>query len=329
MTYMSCHRGINSINVYDDKIRESLDYSDPRSWAAHPFKNDNSDSLSLNYKGQINEDLVDIFFLHPTSFTNRKEKHVSNALISDSLLNSKTDNSSILYQASVFNQIGRIYAPRYRQAHLSRYFSSGDHQLKAFDFAYQDVAAAFKYYMENYNEGRPIILAAHSQGTTHAMRLIKEYVDNHRIQEKIIIFYLLGMPVNKNEFNMVKPCLCSTDVNCFLSWRTYRKGYDGEFVDKDNKAIHVSNPVNLENDTSWTSLQEKRESILWRYDIAYNRVLKSKVQGDMLWITRPRFKGGIVGLFMKNYHAGDINLFYGDIRKYVRDRVISSNGSAH
>ena len=32
--------------------------------------------------------------------------------------------------------------------------------------------AAFQYYLEHYNNGRPFIIASHSQGTYHAKRLI-------------------------------------------------------------------------------------------------------------------------------------------------------------
>ena len=46
---------------------------------------------------------------------------------------------------------------------------------KAFDVAYQDVLEAFKYFI-NKNPSNPIIIAAHSQGTNHAVRLINEYI---------------------------------------------------------------------------------------------------------------------------------------------------------
>jgi len=309
-------------NTYENKNRESLDYNNLTNWAAHPLVKDLSDSLSEVYKSDVNEDLVDIFFLHPTTFTDKKEEQVSNSDINDEKINRKTDNSSILYQSSVFNQVGRVYAPRYRQAHINRYYMKGDDQLFAFQFAYEDVREAFKHYMKNFNDGRPIIIASHSQGTTHAIRLLKELVDNHIDQGRVVNFFLIGMPVKKNEFNNICPCAEKEELRCFFSWRTYRRGYKGKFVNRQDSNIQVNNPVRTNNYGGWSSKEAKGKSILWNYNIGYDGILKSKVQGNMLWISRPTFPGGFLGLFMKNYHAGDINLFYGEIRNMVRENML-------
>ena len=53
---------------------------------------------------------------------------------------------------------------------------------KAFDFAYEDIKKSFEYYLQHYNNGRPIIIASHSQGTTHALRLLKEFFENKPLQ---------------------------------------------------------------------------------------------------------------------------------------------------
>ena len=69
-----------------------------------------------------------------------------NAAIDDSALSEKTDYSTILYQASVFNQNCRVFAPRYRQAHLRAFFSDKKlNAMAAFDIAYSDVKTAFEY----------------------------------------------------------------------------------------------------------------------------------------------------------------------------------------
>src|SRR5687767_379331 len=150
------------------------DYSDLNYWAAHPLKWDPSDSIPRPIRKNKRDSLVDVFFLHPTIYTMELKDSNLNAEIDDAYLNAKTDYSSILYQASVFNQHARIYAPRFREAHISAYFSKDTlAALKAFALAYEDVKAAFEYYLKNYNHDRPIIIASHSQGTTHAFRLLK------------------------------------------------------------------------------------------------------------------------------------------------------------
>ena len=54
----------------------------------------------------------------------------------------------------------------------------------------EDVKAAFQYYLEHYNNGRPIIIASHSQGTTHAKRLLKEFFDGTALQHQLVAAYL-------------------------------------------------------------------------------------------------------------------------------------------
>ena len=63
-----------------------------------------------------------------------------NADINNNNLNNKTDNSTILYQASVFNKYCRVFAPRYRQANLKAFFTpDSDSAKQSLDLAYEDV----------------------------------------------------------------------------------------------------------------------------------------------------------------------------------------------
>ena len=132
-------------------ISEIPDYNNLSSWASHPLKKDNADSIPLELKvNDVNELNVDVFFIHPTTYTDINFKSY-NADINDTLLNEKTDNSSILYQASVFNENCRIFAPRYRQAHISCFYTDDSISKPFFDTAYSDIKSAFEYYLKNYN----------------------------------------------------------------------------------------------------------------------------------------------------------------------------------
>ena len=133
-----------------------------------------SDSVTKTLRKDYQQDqTVDVFFLHPTTLTDQEDDRW-NADFQDAKLNAKTDYSSILYQASTFNEY-RVFAPRYRQAHIRSYFTTDTTRARqAFDTAYEDIRQAFTYYLKNYNQGRPIVIASHSQGSTHAIRLLKE-----------------------------------------------------------------------------------------------------------------------------------------------------------
>ena len=81
------------------------DYYDLNYWAAHPLKKNPSDSIPKPLRESYKKDTtVDVFFIYPTTYTDIEKKGGWNAPIDSALLNSKTDYTSILYQASVFKQ---------------------------------------------------------------------------------------------------------------------------------------------------------------------------------------------------------------------------------
>src|ERR1039457_5413588 len=96
------------------------DYSQLKNWAAIPGKHSPADSIPAFIKDEKRDTDVDVFFLHPTTYTGRFEGW--NAHIDDEAINKKTDMGAILFQASVFNGSCRVFAPRYRQAHLKAFF---------------------------------------------------------------------------------------------------------------------------------------------------------------------------------------------------------------
>ena len=92
-----------------------------------------------------------------------------NAQIDNKSINKKTDNTAILYQASVINEQSRVFSPRYRQKNLKAFYTiETAAEEQAFRIAYTDIKTPFEYYLLHYNHGRPIIIASHSQGTKHA-----------------------------------------------------------------------------------------------------------------------------------------------------------------
>ena len=297
------------------------DYSQLTCWAAHPDKWDPSDSVPLPLRTIQSDKEADVFFLHPTTFTDEKKADQPNAKIDDSFINSKTDYSTILYQASVFNGSCRIFAPRYRQAHLQMYYIKDTSKaLAAFELAYQDIKTAFKYYLKTQNNGRPIIIASHSQGTTHAKRLLKEFFEDSILRKQLVAAYILGIPVEKNYFTELQVCKDSTATGCFISWRTYRNGYEEGPISSKDTSISVINPY------LWTTNKELAEknlqkgAILYNFNKIYPHTQTSQIAGNALWISKPKFPGGFF-YFTKNYHAGDFNLFYMDVREDVSRRI--------
>lgn len=299
------------------------DYSNLNFWAAHPLKWDPSDSIPRPLQKMKRDSLVDVFFLHPTMYTNKINDGKLNADIDDAYLNAKTDYSSILYQASVFNQHGRVYAPRFREAHISAYFPKDTPRAKqAFDLAYEDVKTAFEYYMRNLNQGRPIIIASHSQGTTHALRLLKEFFENTPLQKKLVAAYVVGMPIPKDLFNSLNLCEEPQQTGCLCGWRTFRKGFLPPYVEAEKGSTLVTNPITWRTDSIYANKKMNAGSVLYKFNKVYRKTTDAQIYGGVLWVRRPKFPWSFL-YNTKNYHAGDINLYYMDIKKNLGQRIES------
>lgn len=299
------------------------DYSKLEYWAAHPMKADPSDSIPAPLKIYPSGDSgVDVFFLYPTSFTSNSDTGW-NAAIDDDGINKKTDNSSILYQASPFNQYSRVFAPRYRQAHIRAFFIPDSISAPYFNLAYEDIKAAFIEYLKTFNAGRPVIIAAHSQGTVHAGRLIREFFDGKPLQDRLICAYLVGMPVPVTYFNMIRPCKDSASTGCFVSWRTFKSGYEGnDIIKNETVKMTVTNPLSWTSDEAFISATFNKGGVLRNFNKLVPNVVSAKVHDNILWSSKPDMPGKIL-LTTKNYHIGDINLFYVNIRENVGTRIRS------
>jgi len=198
LTLMGC-KTYGPSSSYKTPELKSIDYSQLENWAAHPNKRDNADKIPRAEHLASTSLKADVFFIHPTIYNNKGSDLSWNPKIDDEELNERVDNSTILFQASAFNAAGRVFAPRYRQAHLVSYSTNDKKSAEAaFKLAYNDVKKAFEYYLEYYNQGRPIIIASHSQGTTHAGPLLREFFDGRALKNRLVAAYLIGMPVPKN-----------------------------------------------------------------------------------------------------------------------------------
>ena len=311
--------GINDL----DKISEAPDYSNITCWIAHPDKEDMADKVPG--KGQLREyqgeALADVFFVYPTVYT--KKQHADHpwfADVKDEKLNKRIAKSTIKNQASVFNGSAAVYAPLYRQAHLDVFYTNEDLKNKALDFAYQDVKAAFSYYLENLNHGRPIIIASHSQGSVHATRLLKEFFEEKPLISQLIAGYIIGMPVQKDYFEVLPPCANPEQTGCWITWSTYaRDYYPPNHATLYENALSV-NPLTWTLDDAHVSWGANKGGVLRNFRNIRQGLSDAQNHRGMVWIDKPQFFGKFL-INWDRYHILDYNLFYMNIRENVEIRV--------
>lgn len=116
-----------------------------------------------------------------------------------------------------------LYAPFYRQASLTP-----NDPVYVAGIPTTDGTAAFDYYTKNYNNGRPFILAGHSQGANTLANLLSGYLKtNSTVLARMIAAYVIGYPVT-TEYLSNNPHLKfvsgSNDTGVIISYNTEAPG---------------------------------------------------------------------------------------------------------
>ncbi len=293
------------------------DYSQISSWAALPTTTNVCNQFPANYKDACSKPAtIDVFFVYPTIYNDGKNW---NADIHDEKLDKVIQESTLKNQASVFYGLADIYAPYYRQMHYNGYFNPDTSSAwRAFDTAYADVKRAFEYYLKHFNHNRSFIIAAHSQGTNHAERLIREVIlPDTNLRKQLFLAYLVGMPVQSN-FNGFPPCLAEEDIDCFLSWRTFGDG----FVPAERGGnIFAINPITFNAQENVNHLEQHQGILFKNFRIMGRHSLKVESKDGYVEVEEIHIP--ILKHFFKwkNYHIADYNMFWINIRENLKKRM--------
>lgn len=141
---------------------------------------------------------VDIFFVHPTTFDGGRDW---NGGIDQPKAARFLSRVVLPNYAGPFDRVGRIFAPRYRQASLYTYLTLRDDAREARRFAYGDVLQAFRVYRVRYGQDRPFIVVGVEQGGSLAARLLNEEIAaKPELKDRLVAAYLIETPVPADEY---------------------------------------------------------------------------------------------------------------------------------
>ncbi len=118
-------------------------------------------------------------------------------------------------ERGIYEQHCRMYAPYYRQAVLADYDLPANEAEPYFNLAYKDVRAAFVYYMQHENNGRPFVLAGFSQGAEMCLRLLKEFGNEDFVKNNMVACYAIGWsftPPEAEKYPYIQPAKCADDL---------------------------------------------------------------------------------------------------------------------
>jgi Protein of unknown function (DUF3089) len=279
-----------------------------------------------------------VFFIHPTSFFDRKQWNAS-------LGSEEADRYASVFvrgQASAFSAAGDVWGPHYRQATFGAFLTDKPEGVQAIDAAYADVLAAFDQFLKEAGN-RPIILAGHSQGALHLTRLLKERVAGTPLAKRIIAAYVVGWPISiKHDLPSLglPACTAPDQQGCILSWQSYAEpadpsqvikkfesttGFDGR--PRTGSTLLCTNPVTGTRDgqsPATANLGTLKSSA----DLTTGELIKATVAARCV---TPGFlmigEGPDLGRFVlpgNNYHVYDYSLFWANIRADALRRLAAA-----
>jgi len=290
-----------------DSVPSPPDYALPAYWAAF----DSAASCA-----------ADVFFIHPTTFYHPLNW---NQPLDFHRVNRWTDKGTIRQQASAFRTYCNIFAPRYRQANLYAFIDRQDDGEQALQLAYRDVEQAFMYYLEHVNQGRPFIIAAHSQGSYHANRLLRDSEAFRSARDRFVAGYLIGWPLTEDDvaaYGDVDLCRDSAQTGCVLTWNTQRRGAWYPLA-TDKRTVAV-NPLSWTTDERHYDKQRNSAAVFFRGNeikrlphLTGARLHNGKLLVDKRFSDDKRIlKAGRI-----NYHRFDYAFFYENIRDNAGERL--------
>jgi hypothetical protein len=204
-------------------------YADRSLWIARP---DMAHSPAAWLPAGVRPDrerLASVFFIHPTSYLQTSHW---NAPLDDTESQWRA-KLFVQSQASAFNGVAEIWAPKYRQATFGAFLTTKAEAQKALDFAWRDVAAAFEEFLREAPRDRPIILAGHSQGSLHLARLLAERIAGRPEAKRIAAAYVVGWPISipaDLPSLGLPPCERRDQAGCILSWQSFAEPADPKLI---------------------------------------------------------------------------------------------------
>ncbi|WP_091739480.1 DUF3089 domain-containing protein [Phenylobacterium immobile] len=306
------------------------DYEEPQAWLLKPRSVERPQA-----------DLeADVFFIAPTTYDGGRDW---NAPIGDPAADQLFRRVMAPNYAGAFTRVGRIFAPRYRQAGLYSQLTLREDARDARRFAYGDVATAFRWYVAHSGD-RPFVLVGVEQGGFLGQRLLAEEITARpQVRSRLVAAYLIETAAPADRPAAV-PCVRKDQAGCFAAWISAR-------VNREDRAREL-----LDRALVWTAKGEV-ENLRRRPALCFNPILGAVSDQPALarshlgaanatgleWDARPAFlkrqvaaqcRGGVLrvsqpkspslrpaGSWIERRRAPGFNLFYADLEADARGRV--------
>jgi len=303
-----------------EAAQDAPDYSRATSWYQIP--------------GILRE--VDTFFIYPTEYMGTNEGDPDYAPLDNPEMREgvRFDHMTL---ASVYEGATNLFIPYYRQAGMKHAgevgMKTGDPRNAFATLPYEDITAALDIYFENFNNGRPFILAGHSQGSGIATLVLANYMKEHpEYLDRMVAAYIIGFSIT-TDYLEANPHLRfatgESDTGVVISWNTEGpKNVEGNVRNAVVLPGAISiNPLNWKLDETYAPASENLGSLVpnpetGAYEIGDIGADAQVVPGRGVILTHTGFEpvgGEVFG--PQSFHNGDYTFYYNNLRDNVARRV--------
>ena len=215
---------------------DPLDYGDPQNWAYFEMGEDKP---------------VDVFLICPTVDT---ESETNSFDLNDKL--KRNFVNALDMEKGIYEETGRLFSPYYRQMSINAYRLSGDEFADAESIAYRDISDAFRWYLDNENDGRGLILAGFSQGSELCLELLKEYFgtdseEAEALREQLITVYAIGWRLTEDtaeQYPQIVPATGEDDLGSVVAFDCEDGNVTGTIIIPEGVTTLSINPLNWKTD---------------------------------------------------------------------------------
>ena len=292
------------------------DYSDAANWAY--------------LETEDTEKAADVFFICPSVYGGSDD--ACNMSLSD-MDTKESFVGAINMEKGIYDADSRFFAPYYRQIGLNVYEMPEADRDPYLETAYADVRDAFLYYMENYNEGRPIVLAGFSQGADMCLRLMKDLFDDEALADQLVACYAIGWRITQedlDEYPHLKVASGENDTGVIVSFNSEAEDINDSLMIPEGTKTYAINPLNWKTDSTLADKSLNQGACFTDYSGEITSEIP-ELTGAYIDETRGALKvpdvspedypAGLSIFTDGVYHLYDYQFFYRNLQENVQTRI--------